>query len=518
MLGGLVRIQGAGPCAHEQPAPVKRKKVVLLLPPYSGPPLGPPVGLLALAAVLRDAAYSVTVIDGAVTPGYLRKVEHETAGALCFGVSLLTGPMIDGAVAAARQVKRLRPDLPVIFGGWHPSLLPEQTLREPFVDIVVRNQGEKTLLEITDCLERGLSLDGVAGCSFKRDGRPVSNADRPVLRLGALPAPAYDLSDFDAYEQAGAKRTLPYATSVGCPYACSYCTDTVFYKRRFNALPAERVVSEVTRLVQAHNIREVSLLDSNFLVDTGRAVTIARGFLASGVRFSWTFQASTDLLCRMSDEDVALMGRSGLRHIGFGTESGSAEVLSLMNKPHQTVPDMFESARKARQAGIRVTFNLIFGFPGETEKHRSETLGVMADIAARFDNVSFSPNLFTPYPGIPVWPELEKHGLQQPDSLEGWRDLALGANVLPWMRGEPERNVRRSMSLLLLASKLAKQVRRTNSPARRLWLRSLQKPLDWRLRRQFFHWPVELWLYQLQQRVAMRRSLLTGRALGYSMD
>jgi radical SAM superfamily enzyme YgiQ (UPF0313 family) len=382
-----------------------------MLPPYSGPPLGPPVGLLSLAAVLREAGYPVTIIDAAVTPDHLQQVDRETKDALCFGVSLLTGPMIDGAVAAARLVKKLRPNLPVIFGGWHPSLLPEQTLQESFVDIVVRNQGEKTLLEIVQRLEQGLSLQGVAGCSFKRAGRPVNNADHAVLRLSELPAPAYDLADFDAYERAGGKRTLPYATSVGCPYACSYCTDTVFYNRRFNALPAERVVDEVTRLVRAHSIQEVSLLDSNFLVDTKRAVKIAQGFLATEVRFSWTFQASTDLLCRMSDEDVALMARSGLRHIGFGTESGSVDVLAMMNKPHQTIPDMFETARKTQQAHIRATFNLIFGFPGETEEHRSETLGVMAEIAARFDNVNFSPNLFTPYPGIPAWADLERRWL-----------------------------------------------------------------------------------------------------------
>ncbi len=80
------------------------------------------------------------------------------------------------------------------------------------------------------------------------------------------------------------------------------------------------------------------MLDSNFLVDTRRAVEIARGFLASGLRFRWTFQASTDLLCRMSDEEVRLLGDSGVSHIGFGTESASAEVLEKMDKHHQPDP------------------------------------------------------------------------------------------------------------------------------------------------------------------------------------
>src|SRR5262249_35924109 len=151
---------------------------------------------------------------------------------------------------------------PVIFGGWHPSLVTAQTLREEFVDIVVRQQGELTLLEILKRLEAGQPLDFVQGCWFKRGGRSLENPDRPASRISSLPPPAYDLADFDLYERAGGERKLPYATSIGCPYACNYCTDMVFYNRRFNAYSAERVVEELNGLVTRHRITEVSLLDS----------------------------------------------------------------------------------------------------------------------------------------------------------------------------------------------------------------------------------------------------------------
>ena len=218
------------------------KKIVLFLPPYSGPALGPPAGLLCLASPLRQSGYEVKIIDAAVVPDYVDAMQREIPDALCFGISLLTGPMIRGAIAAGRRVKERRPDLPVVLGGWHPSLLPEQTLQEPFVDVVVRYQGEITFLEVVRRLERGGSLDGVAGCSFKQDGQIRNNPDRPVARIGDLPPAAYDLADFDLYEKAGGERKLPYASSVGCPYACNYCTDTVFYNRRFNAYDAQRVV------------------------------------------------------------------------------------------------------------------------------------------------------------------------------------------------------------------------------------------------------------------------------------
>src|SRR3954463_9387375 len=112
------------------------KKVLLFLPPYAGKVYGPPLGLLSLAASLRNAGYEPRIIDGALRPDYLSAISNEIQDCACFGVSLLTGPMIREAIVASQLVRAQRPDLPIIFGGWHPSLLTAETLREDFVDIV----------------------------------------------------------------------------------------------------------------------------------------------------------------------------------------------------------------------------------------------------------------------------------------------------------------------------------------------------------------------------------------------
>src|ERR1700728_4577556 len=387
---------------------LSRGKVILFYPAYDGPPLGAPLCLLALASTLRQANFDVVVIDAAIEPDYRTRIECEAVDALCIGISVLTGPMIKGAIEIATAVKSVHPWLPVIFGGWHPTLLPDETLSEPFVDVVVRGQGEVTLVEVAEALLAKRSLDGIAGVSWKSRGLRKHNVDRHVEPLDALPLPAFDLTDFDAYEELSGARKIGYATSIGCPYACNYCTDMVFYKRRFNALPAERVVEEMTTLVKKYKVTEVALLDSNFPVDLRRALDIARGIRDSGVKFSWTFQASTDFLSRMSDDEVRLLGEAGVSHMGFGTESTSETVLKLMNKRHQRVNEMYITAQKAQIGGIKVTFNLILGYPGETEADRVITFQTMSDIARKFSNVSFSPNIFTPYPGIPIWPQLRE--------------------------------------------------------------------------------------------------------------
>ncbi len=492
----------------------QRRKVVLFSPPYQGKVFGPPLGLLSLAATLREREFEPVIIDGAVVPDFLNVIAREVKDAFSFGVSLLTGPMIHHAIAVSRLVRDLRPDLPIVFGGWHPTLLTAQTLEEEFVDIVVRHQGELTFSEILQRQMSGSSLDFVAGCWFKRDGKVVANQDRPASPLSSLPAPAYDLVDFELYAAAAGGRKLPYATSIGCPYACNYCTDMVFYNRRFNPLKLGDVVGEIVELVKRFQLDEVSLVDSNFLVDTRRAIAMSRGFIDSGTKFRWTFQASTDLLCRLSDEDVQTLADSGVSHIGFGTESASPEILKKMQKGHQEIGDMYTAARKCRDAGIRVTYNLIFGYPGEEERHRRETLRVMGEIAQQFDNVTFSPNLFTPYPGIPIWPELRDAGLYEPQRLVEWASMGLGQTPLPWLNAEDTTTLSRSMSYFLLANHLKKEGRKAQSSVRRGLLHVLETSLHWRLKNHVFAVPVELWLSMANQWLVLRRSLLNGEALG----
>ena len=486
---------------------------MLFYPPYDGPPLGAPLSLLCLASPLIQAGFEVKLIDNLLFPDYEAAILRECEDALCLGISVLTGPHIGAAVRVSKAVKKLRPNLPIVFGGWHSSLATEQTLREPFVDAIVRGQGELTLLELAQRIASGESWHGVRGLSFKEDdGEIVHEPERPVANINDLPVPAYHLADPSVYAAASGVRQLAYTSSVGCPYQCNYCTDMVFYKRRFNAYRVERVVEELADLVPRYQIEHVPLFDSNFLVDRKRALAIAKGIIESGVKFQWDFQTSTDFLSLMSEDDVRLMAESGVRHIGFGTESASQEVLTMMNKRFQHVDQMVETARKTHLAGIHVVFNIILGYPGETEAHRQQTFRIMTDIAKDYPNVSFSPNIFTPYPGIPIWPQLKEMGVREPQSLEEWETLALGTNVLPWLRGDDLRKLRRSLDYFLLNNQIRKVTKRIPW-AKRSVRRVLSAPVRWRIGKSRYSFPWELWVSRAVEKIVTRRSLLTGRPL-----
>lgn len=491
---------------------VEQRKVVLFYPPYDGPPLGAPLCLLSLAGPLLQAGYQVKLVDDVIAANYLELILQETRDALCLGISVLTGPHIGAAIRVARAVKKQRPELPIVFGGWHPSLATEQTLREEFVDAIVRGQGELTFLELVERIANNQEWHGVHGLSFKQAGKMHHEPERPVVNINHLPPPAYHLADPGMYAVASGVRQLAYTTSVGCPYQCNYCTDQVFYKRRFNAYRAERVVDELADLVPRYNIEHVPLFDSNFLVDRRRAVAIARGIIASGVKFRWDFQTSTDFLSLMSDEEVCLLAESGVRHIGFGTESASQQVLFLMNKRFQHVEQMVETARKADVAGIHIVFNIILGYPGETEDDRQQTFRFMSEIARQYWNVSFSPNIFTPYPGIPIWPQLKQLGVQEPQSLAEWESIPLGQNVLPWLQGDGLRRLQRSLAYFLLNNQIRRAAKKVPW-LRRGFRRALGVPVRWRIDKNRYSFPWELWVSRAVEKTVTRRSLLTGQKL-----
>jgi anaerobic magnesium-protoporphyrin IX monomethyl ester cyclase len=175
------------------------KKVVFFFPSFASTDATAPLGLLAVATPLLRDGYSIRLIDSTITPSYKKRVLEEVRDALCLGISLVTGPMIRETVEIAKAVKTWNPEFPVILGGWHPSLLPKQTLEAPYIDIVVKGQGEESLLDVVRHLESRSALDMIPGIGFKRDGRLIFTTERPLKPIIDSPPKAYHIADFDAY-------------------------------------------------------------------------------------------------------------------------------------------------------------------------------------------------------------------------------------------------------------------------------------------------------------------------------
>lgn len=491
------------------------RKVVFFFPSFASTEATAPLGILAVATPLIRAGYSVTLVDSTITPNFQKRVLEEVKDAICLGISLVTGPMIRETVAIARAVKEWNPDFPIILGGWHPSLLPKQTLEAECIDYVVRGQGEETLLELVQHLESHSAVDLISGLGFKRDGKLLFTPERPLRPLAEMPPKAYHIADFDAYERSCGRRWAMYTSSLACPFNCSYCTNAGVYGRKWNALSPEQFVEETVDLTRRYNLELLWVVDDNFLVDLDRARLIGEGLVRAGASFKWSIQATTNLTARLSIEDLKLLRRSGLHQICQGVDSASPKILKLMNKEFQDFDSIYQSAARCLEADIRPSFNIIFAFPGEGRPERRETVDFMMDVCRKFPGAEFWTNIFTPYPGAPIMEHPEEIGLQVPTSLEGWADFFPRYTVLPWLNGRDHRRLQTMRDYLRIAFDRVPISADTRDRITRTVQKAISLPARWRLDHDFYALPVELWLNdKLKQRTAALKPAVDAKRLG----
>jgi anaerobic magnesium-protoporphyrin IX monomethyl ester cyclase len=480
-----------------------KKKIVFFFPSFASSEATAPLGILAVATPLLRAGYEVCIVDSTITPNYKKRVLDEARDAICLGVSLVTGPMIRETVEIARALKQWNPDFPIVLGGWHPSLLPKQTLEAPYVDFVVRGQGEEALLELVQHIESRSAPDFVAGIGFKRDGKLIFTVERPLRPLVEMPPKAYHLADFDAYERVCGRRWAMYTSSLACPFNCAYCTNAGVYGRKWNALPAEQFVEETVDLTRRYGLEMLWVVDDNFLVDLNRARDIAAGLVRAGADFQWSIQATTNLVARLSHEDLKLLRRSGLHQICQGAESGSKKVLEAMNKDFQDFDSIYESAARCIVAGIRPSFNIIFAFPGEGRAERQETVRYILDMCQRYPGAEFWTNIFTPYPGAPIMEKAEEIGIEVPTSFEGWADFFPRYTKLPWLNGREHRRLQVMRDYLRIAFDRVPIAADRRSRFTRTAQKCISLPARWRLQHDTLAFPVELWINdKLKKRTA----------------
>src|SRR6516164_5303825 len=457
------------------------KKVVFFFPSFASSEATAPLGILAVATPLLRAGYQVVLIDSTITPNFKQRVLQEVRDAVCLGVSLVTGPMIRETVEIARAIKERQPEFPIILGGWHPSLLPTQTLEAPCVDYVVRGQGEEALLELVQHIESRSAPDLVAGIGFKRNGKLVFTAARPLRPITELPPKAYHLADLDAYERGCGRRWAMYISSLACPFNCAYCTNAGVYGRKWNALPSDQFVEETVDLTRRYNLELLWVVDDNFLVDLDRARDIAAGLVRAGAAFQWSIQATTNLVARLSLQDLE---------------------------------SIYESAARCLAAGIRPSFNIIFAFPGEGRTERQETVRFIMDVCRRFPGAEFWTNIFTPYPGAPIMEKAEEIGIHAPTSFEGWADFFPRYTKLPWLDGREHQRLQVMREYLRIAFDRVPIAADRRGQVTRMIQKCISLPARWRLDRDVLAFPVELWLNnKLKQRTAALKPAVDAKRL-----
>ncbi|MFC1577283.1 B12-binding domain-containing radical SAM protein [Candidatus Omnitrophota bacterium] len=451
-----------------------------------------PLSTIYLGDALKRAGYDVRVFN--IFEGEMEGTLDDilSMDPVFVGFSVLTGLQTKISARMSEAVKKRAPGIPVVWGGVHPSILPEDCLKESFVDIVGMGEGEEMVVELAGALSEKRPLDGIAGVGYKSpDGSFKINPRRAFLPDLDKYRPDWSLEkDFNRCVSVlpDGRRQVDFTASRGCPFNCAFCYNLSFNQRRWRKYSFEYVINEIKLLKERYDVRAIQFHDDNFFVDLERAFGILESIKKMDV-------ISTSCMIRLDlvNEDILKrLSRLGTKRIFVGWESGSERILRLINKglTRELIIEKFKLIAKFPE--LAVTAASIIGFPTETWEDICETIDMGVRLAAILPNIVITYQTFIPYPGSHLYGMARKEGFSLPKDMSGYESFdtftgEMKLNWLPWADAGTQQ-------LFYRIDKYGKLL--THSPGssavRTLGKRFFYEMARLRLRSKFFAMPFEI--------------------------
>ena len=377
-------------------------KVLLIRPKsvYTDVAAGIPIGLTLLGAVAENRGHKVKILDLALEKDHGHRLREafeaepwDIAGIGCMSVEFL------GGVETAEIIRQISPGTHIIFGGQHPTIMPEQVMKKECIDSICIGEGEDIWSDFLDRISAGESLEGIAGLWFRRDGPVVRNLPRnSYVDVDSVPMPAYHLLDVERYFDLDFvrfptvdRRAIQIFTSRGCPYRCTYCHD--LFGKKFRGRKPELVWEEIKFLHDTYGVREFMIEDDIFNMDLERAKRICDLVIQSGLELGFQFGNGVRLE-RFDEELMEKLARAGTHHMAIAIESANDRIQKVIKK-HLKLERFNEVVGWARKYRIETLGFFMLGFPGETVQEINQTIKFAC--SSHFDEALFS--IATPYAG-----------------------------------------------------------------------------------------------------------------------
>ena len=406
------------------------RSILLVFPgKYKAPDPQVPLSLLYLASVLKQQNFNVRILDMR-----LEDFQKQSIGEPLFvGISCMSGMQIKYALEYAKHVRAKKPLCPIVWGGIHPTLLPEQTISNEFVDIVVRGEGEIPVREIANHLANNLSISSVAGITYKKEGRIVNNPPSDVINLDDIPIDLpYELLRIERYPSIKAGR-FHIQTSRGCPHRCAFCYNIIFNKSKWRGKSAKRVLDEIQYIIKTFpQVKIIDPIDDNVFVDQKRIEKICKGLIEQKLNIQWRANCRLDYLAGYNKNFLELLEKSGCVELDFGGESGSARLQELVHKD-VTTEQMLQSVRALRKwaPSIEPYISWMSGLPGETTEDLSATFDLMDEmVVVNPKTQHYGIFVYTPFPSALL--DVLPVEFVAPKTLEEWKNIAVFHFDPPW--------------------------------------------------------------------------------------
>lgn len=353
----------------------------------------PSLGLAYIAAVLEKAGHQVWYLDypalGLTVKDTEKILMTYQENFDYIGLSATT-PLINSALLIADTAKRLWPKVKIVFGGVHPSVMPDEVMAQPAVDFVVIDEGEETMRELAD----GKKPAEILGLCHKAGGRVIKNALRPLIKnLDQIPPPAYHLLPMAKYYPAvGSYRRLPvmimFATR-GCPGRCTFCYRT--FRGVVRKRSARNILDEIKILQRDYGVKEVAFYDDTFTLFKDVVLEFCGMIIKEKIDLTWSCFTRVD---HINEELLRIMKRAGCHLILFGVESADEQILKNINK-RIFLTQVVQAVKAARKIGVETRASFMIGNQGETEETIKKTIA----FAIKLDPDEVQFNIATAYPG-----------------------------------------------------------------------------------------------------------------------
>ena len=361
-----------------------------------------PLGLLAIGSVLKRAGHQVKILDLRISnsPDEELDAVMNSFDPQVVGIGVMTIECKYGFIDAAK-VKKINPDVTVIFGGPHCSHEPQFILNDSNVDLMVSGEGDLTIVELIETLEKGKDIASVPGIAYKKNGSYLRTAERPVIRDLDKIDQEYDLIDLERYFNFQSsmdffpvfrnKRFIPLVTSRGCPFKCTYCHD--IFDKSIQYRSPEAVVNEIEYLIKVYGIREFHIVDDVFNVNMKRAKIVLDAIIKRNLNIHISFPNGlrADFF---DDELIDKMQRAGVYRMALGIESGSQRIQDMIKKDID-INIIYDVVEKLTSSRMSVHGFFMLGFPSETREEMKETIDFACDLGLTTANFS----LVIPNPG-----------------------------------------------------------------------------------------------------------------------
>ncbi len=399
----------------------------------------PFIGIQYVASEVKNAGYEVKLFDQRLHP-YDTIVDYITKNhdrILMVGFTVMT-VQIKHSLKLSRTIKQQFPDMTIVWGGIHPTLYPEQVIKDESIDVVVCNEGVGAALELADSLRTESDLEGIKGVYFKKNNKIIRNKERELKDLDDYPWIDYNLLPMEKVVNVklphlGLKRTWHLNLSDGCPYRCTFCIVNVIKgKNRIRRKSLGRIKKEIEELKRDFNIEYLQIRDDNFLIDIEWAEKVAT--ILGDLDMKWEVQGRIDFFKdRLTYDKLILLKSLGLTVIATGVESGSKKILKMLKKSIDP-KDVLDAAKVLSKVGLIGGYSFMIGLPEESIEDMNATADLITNIVkiAPYSRIA-GPMLLRPYPGGELFEQLQEYGYHPPDSLDGW--------------ASPDLDMRRGMSI-----------------------------------------------------------------------